>query len=436
MDGFKIGIAVADIQLVTGMDMTGFLARSSASTGVHDDLKTRCIFIDDGKAQFVLVVNDLLALDSLFAGECISKAATMLGICKEHIVIACTHTHSGPASIFLQDCGEVTDSWLESLKTSILQCVKKASDNVKLSTISYKTAHCNIGFNRVVKDKPQAETLIDNQVGIIEIRDSGTDLVDAVIVNYACHPVVLGGSLYSKDFPHFTMERVKQKPDYENAEIIYVSGCCGDINPIERGDLQKAKKLGYKLADSIDDASVIQLEQKAFFKESLQIRSLKVEIPLEHDLNKASVAKLQEKYAQSLEEESRKDSNGIGVKVQSSYLHWVENMLNKMNNGTLEKSVCADIKIIGIGALTVVTLPFEVFHQIGLKIKEHFGADRTIVICYANGDFGYLPSKELYTEAKAGYEAGLAFKYYGYPGPVAKNAEDILLNEIFKSGGG
>jgi len=429
MFNLRIGIASTKIELVTGMDMTGFLARSSGSTGIHDELKTKCIFFDDGSTQFVLVVNDLLALDNRFIDQCIGEASKKLGICPENIVIACTHTHSGPASIFLQDCGEVVDSWLESLKEIIRECIVKASNNLKPSAISFKTSWCNIGYNRVVKEKNLSEKLVDNQVITMEIRDGKTGQIDGVLVNYACHPVVLDGTLYSKDFYHYTIERLKQKPGYENAEIIYTSGCCGDINPLERGDIKKAEKLGCKLADSIDAISSARQELN---NSSIKVKSIKVNIPLAHDLGKESVPKLQNECSEILKELSCENLDKNIAKAKKAYLHWIENMLRQIDNGTLEKSVCADVKIIEIGDLKIVTLPFETFHEICLKIKKHFGEDRTFVICYANGDFGYFPSKALYAQAEAGYEAGMAYRYYGYPGPVSKDAEDILLDAIFK----
>ena len=140
MGNLRIGLATTDIELVTGMDMTGFLARSTGSTGIHDELKTKCLFFDDGSMQFVLVVNDLLALDSRFIEQCIVEASKKLGICSENIVITCTHTHSGPASIFLQDCGDVVDSWLESLKENINKCIVKASNNYRLFLIKHLIA--------------------------------------------------------------------------------------------------------------------------------------------------------------------------------------------------------------------------------------------------------------------------------------------------------
>jgi hypothetical protein len=103
-------------------------------------------------------------------------------------------------------------------------------------------------------------------------------------------------------------------------------------------------------------------------------------------------------------------------------------MLKGIRSDTLPSFIKAEIKIMEIGPLVIVGLPFEVFHDIGQKIKAHFGNDRTIVIGYANGDFGYLPSKELYEHGH--YETWDSCKYYGQPGPVCREAEDIILKAI------
>ena len=47
-----------------------------------------------------------------------------------------------------------------------------------------------------------------------------------------------------------------------------------------------------------------------------------------------------------------------------------------------------------IGDLGVCAIPFEVFVEIGLKIKEDSPLEQTFVISHANGNYGYLPTLE------------------------------------------
>lgn len=430
MENIKIGVAEVGINLINGMDMTGYLARTSCSEGIHDELKIKSIIFHEDKTKFLLIVCDLLGLSSNYVRECIDEVVKKISVSPDNVVIACTHTHSGPASILLQDCGEVDDKWLESLKTYIAECAVKASDNLKPSILTYKTAQSNIGINRVIKEKEKQDLLVDNQIGILEVKDALSGVVKAVLVNYACHPVVMNETnlLYSKDYPHFMIEKLNKTADYSNASVIFTNGCCGDINPSDRGDFKVAEKLGHKLAGSITDTAITQINEDDLSRVNLKVKTIKVKIPLEHELNKEVAEKQENEYMQLLDEEMRKHSASADIKLYRALKNWAGRMSSMICSGTLENEIVVDIKIICIGMLTIVTLPFEVFHEIGLKIKKHFGSDRCIVLGYANGDYGYLPSKVLYPVAS--YEAGMAFKFYGFPGPVCRDTEDIILNAI------
>lgn len=187
--------------------------------------------------------------------------------------------------------------------------------------------------------------------------------------------------------------------------------------------------MGKRLANSIVDTSVTHLDPDSFSDVKLSVKTLKVNISLDSRINEKEAQKLENEYLQIQKEEMQKNADSISVKVQGAYKNWAANMRRMINAGTLQTSVIAEIKLIHIGELIIVTLPFEAFHEIGLKIKKYFGENRTIILCYANGDYGYLPSKALYPNAE--YEAGSSFKFYGFPGPVCLDAEDIVIKAIY-----
>ena len=89
----------------------------------------------------------------------------------------------------------------------------------------------------------------------------------------------------------------------------------------------------------------------------------------------------------------------------------------------------AGCKVVRLGPLTIVTLPFEPFCGVGMELKEHFGPDTTLVLGYSNGNFGYLPSEDLYDRAQ--YEVRGAYKFYGYPNPVVRQAQRLIEDALF-----
>ena len=50
------------------------------------------------------------------------------------------------------------------------------------------------------------------------------------------------------------------------------------------------------------------------------------------------------------------------------------------------------IQAVRIGDLAICTLPFEVFAEIGLELKDRSPAADTFVVSLANGGYGYLPT--------------------------------------------
>jgi hypothetical protein len=85
--------------------------------------------------------------------------------------------------------------------------------------------------------------------------------------------------------------------------------------------------------------------------------------------------------------------------------------------------VRAELQAMRIGKYLLLTMPGEPFVEYGFHLEKAI-ADRAvpIVVGYANGDIGYIPTAE-------------AFKYGGYePGfsPLKPEAEAILLKELEK----
>jgi neutral ceramidase len=74
-------------------------------------------------------------------------------------------------------------------------------------------------------------SLVDPTVTVVRIDTAKGDPL-AVLINYACHPVILGSEnlQYTADFPAIT-NRVVEKVLGGNVESFFVQGAPGDINP-------------------------------------------------------------------------------------------------------------------------------------------------------------------------------------------------------------
>jgi len=99
-----------------------------------------------------------------------------------------------------------------------------------------KDSCCYTGSNRRNPRSPYgpyylyswSEEPINPEVTVMLVKDEERNLY--ALVNYACHPVTLGSKelRMSKDYPKYAVELIK---DVMKTTVIFVNGCCGNINP-------------------------------------------------------------------------------------------------------------------------------------------------------------------------------------------------------------
>ena len=76
--------------------------------------------------------------------------------------------------------------------------------------------------------------------------------------------------------------------------------------------------------------------------------------------------------------------------------------LESWNSGKPLPKVKAEIQAWRIGDSAIVFVPGEVFNEIGTHVKQHSPILSTFFVGYANGNVGYIPTREDYAEG--GYE--------------------------------
>ena len=76
-----------------------------------------------------------------------------------------------------------------------------------------------------------------------------------------------------------------------------------------------------------------------------------------------------------------------------------------MNLKDSPENISVILQTFRIGDLGVCAIPFEVFVEIGLELKQKSPFDQTFTISHANGSYGYLPTPEQHE--LGGYETWL-----------------------------
>src|SRR3954468_17986254 len=94
---WKAGVAKQKITPDQSMWMAGYGSRTHPSTGLLNDLHAGCLVLEDDHASRVAFVTlDLVGISPDVADTIFSELEKKYGLPRSRVVLACSHTHSGP----------------------------------------------------------------------------------------------------------------------------------------------------------------------------------------------------------------------------------------------------------------------------------------------------------------------------------------------------
>ncbi len=408
----KAGIHKVCISPSVGVPLAGFAARLEPASGIHDDLFARSIVLETQDAAVAFVSVDLLALPSDFIRRVRQSIAEVTNIKADAVMIASTHTHAGPVTIktFFNPDGSVDAAYMDQLADAIRESVKTAWDNRVESKVGVGSGRVSgVGVNRRSTDQKP----VDEQIGIIKVTDM-EDRTRGVLINYSCHPTVLGPDnlLVTGDFPAFAVSEIEERLG-EDSFAMFVNGTQGNISMGHSSELsaigvitpgrtfERAGQLGHLLAE----ATLLALPSIAVdHAPTLKTAVLPVFLPLKsYPSADESDRQLKEAEAHLASLASQNGDEGDAVRRARSEQLYAS--INKFYAG--ETAVFTDGQLpielqgIRINDSVFIAVPAEVFVEIGLFIKNQVEHD-TFIVGIANGYIGYLPTKIAYEVG--GYE--------------------------------
>ncbi|MBI5526954.1 MAG: hypothetical protein HY897_11520 [Deltaproteobacteria bacterium] len=218
--------------------------------GVLDDLWARCLFLEFGDERLVLVALDLVGFNANRIADAKDAIQASHGIPKERVVIASTHTHSGPDAIgywgptfgtpgrdpaymdLLQR--KIVEGVGLAMETAVEAAVKFTSEEIPDVFDCQKHEEANGCAGDLVRDgdEPGAPgrdpIIVDRNLFAVQFLSERDGLTVATMVNIAAHPEILwdGNHFVSSDYPHF------ERNEIENAlggVSIHFSGALGGM---------------------------------------------------------------------------------------------------------------------------------------------------------------------------------------------------------------
>ncbi len=237
----KAGVAKVDITPPAGQRMWGYAARKGPAEGVLDPLWARVLVLEAGEKRLALVALDLgrpfgpASLARL--RESVNKSS---GI--SYVLVAASHTHSGPVIKDEYPPGS-TPLWESIAVEKIAQAIDTAHERAEPARLGtgYGTAYVAHNRRRVNPDGTITwfdrnltrvpTSPVDPTVSVLRV-DASEGRPLAILVNYACHPVIFGPDNlnFSADYPAVMTRRVEQTMGGQ-AVCFFLQGAPADLNP-------------------------------------------------------------------------------------------------------------------------------------------------------------------------------------------------------------
>ncbi len=424
-ESFKIGVEMIDIT-----PPVGYSHYSGISTGVKDPLHAKALVFEQGDTRGAILVCDILSIPRDLSRIVRENVSRQTGIPFQYISITATHTHTGPSIreavkeyAKLKASGELTeednDGYIAYLIRGMTEALVRAYEQLQEVELKTGIGHApGISFNRRflmtdgrVRFNPgrmnpgivRAVAPIDPDVHFALFKPISDDNFIASLTVFASH-YARGGTEYSADYPYYLQKGLREFFG-DQLKSVFGIGTCGDINTVDvsrpgenpREGMEWVETVGYTIAEAIQEAIPLGKQIKPDFR----VASRTIFLPLQD-------------YT---EEEYMWAREGVGDLHPERPFMTRMRMMKILDLGqmrlreSIPPSVSGDPWMFPVEIhafkldeeTAIVTIPGEVFVELGLDLKARSPFTNTMVIELANLDIRYVPTSRAFTEGD--YEA-------------------------------
>ena len=418
----RIGAASVDITPDDPVGLSGYAAREGLSTGLLDPVHARAAVFHHGAARIVIVALDLMDITREQADALRQVAAERAQTTVDNVCVGCTHTHSAPGVYPLGQNPELSERYFADLSKGVARAAGEATSRLGPAHLAASEAELHIGYNR---RGYTGQGVCDDTLRGLVARDTGGRPI-CTVLEYACHAVCLGhqNNLISGDFAGTACNELERALG-GNAVVLFMQGCCGDINPREdlyrdtEGKMTAAAARVVEAAGRIFDSTAAEA---AGADKGLDVGITTVNLPYEPMDAKALRKELQEiddRIAQG--QTGPNDWEYLYAQVRGQCMR----RLLALHEGPVPLThMPVIVQHLRLGPVEMVALSGEVLFQIGLGIRERLGRTGLWVAAYCNGGHGYIPTDQAIEEG--GYEPDSSNYYYGRPALQPGSAERLI----------
>ncbi|MQA77539.1 MAG: hypothetical protein GEV10_03495 [Streptosporangiales bacterium] len=430
MTALRVGAASRVLTPEVGRAMAGYAARRGPATAVVDDLYCQAVVLRDGDTTVALAVCDLLYVTGPLTAAVRAELSSRLGVPGQHVMLAATHTHCGPAGL-----GSTPDdeSLRERLVAGIVDAVADAADAaVPARLVAGRTHVPGVACNRRDPDGP-----VDDVVRVVTALPVDGDDAIAVLVNFACHATVLDHETcaYSADYPGAVRRAVESLC---GGHAIFLQGCAGDVNPAFAAQTPaEARRVGHVVGAAAAECA-LRLSWLGRDRRTINLsRREQLAVPGSVDgdvVHPAPLSAAEEEIVATVRvrpdlEQVRREQADVTTGPRAVEL-WIEELFaaEPWHFASMDRppgdTAALPVQMLRLGAdLAVVGLPGEPFTATAAAIRD--ATSSTVLVAgYANLAAGYLPTREEFE--RSGYEVGSTQYVPGTAEELAEAAVRLL----------
>lgn len=421
---FRAGAATSNITPSIGADPTVRTSKPQA-THVHDELHARCLVLDDGQAKLALVVCDLRHISAEVVANARQIIQQTTGIPPQCVLVSATHTHTSTGAKLAEEGGQPYYDYRAFLARRIAEGVLRAVNQLQPARIGWGVAeeptqvfnrrwfltakrgpiygaHDNIeqvdtnpGYHGLLRPAGP----VDPQITFLSVQSTAGKPI-ALLASYGLHYVggIPAGTISADYFALFA-DRVgellgadrHQDPPFVG---IMANGTSGDVNNLERYSEEELAKRGpqpskryqpYEKAREVANLcaeKVIESRKTLKWHDHVKLTSVERTLTFER------------RYPTKAEVEWAEAVKAKKIKPMSTSRYSTYSTVLAYNSPEMPPTIDVVVQTHRIGDLAVAAMPFEVFAEIGLELKQRSPLQPLMNISIANGSHGYLPTPD------------------------------------------
>lgn len=389
-----LGTAKAIVTPPLGSAMAGYSHRTHGAESVLDDLEVRLFWFEASERAACIVTADIIGFAEYLTSEVRRRLSDELGIDPAAVLLAASHTHSGPHTCenVAEFGGPPDPKYIEELIVAIVGAARRAKESVRPVTMRIgRGALAGYAINRrrleagQASMRPNPTGVRDDEVTVLAFHDALRGELVGVLFHFTCHPTILGTYEISSEYPGAARRFIERKT---GAVAGFLPGCFGDVRPacttvggqyFRRGTPQDIEAFGHALGEEVVRVVMHAYEEKRGRPASLFATTTEVKLPLAQEPEAAAL--------------------------------------------TLQRlDLYDDVSLVAMGG--------EICVEYGHFIKELRPGLMTLPVGYANGMVGYIPTANMFEEG--GYEPIDSVVHFGLPSPFKPELE-ARLHEALRS---